>query len=231
MRASWAVLVVLGGCRGATPAPSIDPNQVSQLILDLDRGSNQEHLLERVEAFPIPGEEGMVVTIEDTWAHWFGTFCCYKIEDGKVAWEAGISDAPDEQSTLEMRGVRLQGFSSACVEVFGMSHMGNGYYDLYILEGRDLRCVLKTRAVDSHKDENLIRDGKLSVIYRDLNGDGIDDVVFAGIAEEYPDCDFDEKPLRSYPCRKVFFWNAGLRCYQEALSQRQGFESYSKFGD
>jgi len=230
MRNLWVALGILGGCPGVKTAPSFGTDQLIHLLLVIDRESNPEHPLDRLEAFPIPGEEGWYVTIEDTWAHWFGSFGCYKVEDGRI-WEAGISEAPLEQSILELRGVRLQGFSRACVEVFGMTHMGNGDYYLYALEGGNLRCVLKTRAVDWHKDENLIRDGKLSVTYRDLNGDGVDDVEFTGIVEEYPDGDFDAKPLRTYPCRKVFFWKAGLQCFEEDHSQREGFESYAKFGD
>jgi hypothetical protein len=178
----------------------------------------------RIDVTPVEGEERVYVARRDWIADWSGDFICFGFGNGKVDWWATVSEPPQEQSILDVRGFRLSGHTSSFVEVFGITHMGNGCYYLYELKERALRLVLRTLAVDQHRDTNLIRGPRLTVIYRDLNGDGFADVELSGVVEEYTDD--SEDPIRSYPCRKAFLWQPRSHCFVEDRSQRSGFETY-----
>jgi hypothetical protein len=64
-------------------------------------------------------------------------------------------------------------------------------------------------------------------MYQDLNGDGYADVAFSGTVEEYSDDPHLVDPVRSYPCKKVFLWDAASMHFIEERSQTVGFQTYS----
>ena len=123
MKPFGLAFLLVGGCAGLLPSAKPDLAEIAKAILDDSSAKDPDHPFVRVEVFPIPGEQDLYVAIEDTWDHWFGTFACFKYREGRFHWFAGISEAPNEQSILEVRGVRLPGFANPFVEVFGTTHM------------------------------------------------------------------------------------------------------------
>jgi hypothetical protein len=102
--------------------------------------------------------------------------------------------------------------------------MGHGHYYLYELRGRSLKCLLKTFAVDSHADCNLIRGDTLDVSYTIY---AATEITFTGIIDEYDDDPHNQRPIASTPCRKVFRWHRNEDRFIEERSQRFGFEAYA----
>jgi len=219
-------ILVMGGCAALAKDTPEDLKKIADSVQRAAFAEDPEHPLERVEVSAIEGETGIYVAIRDTQPRWWGDFICFKYDRGRIEWVAG-SSAVAEQSILEVRGFKLPGFSWPFVEVFGTTHMGNGSCYLYELRDNALRLVLQTRAVDSHaSDLNVIRGGRLTANYRELDGDGRPDVEFLGVVDEYSD-DGHETLLRSTPCRKVFLWDRRSNRFVEDRAQRKGFESYS----
>jgi hypothetical protein len=151
-------------------------------------------------------------------------------QGGRIQWTVAPSEEDvDEQSFIRARAVRLRGVTGPLVEVFGMTHMGNGNYYLFQLRGRELRLTLKTFAVDTHwPDNNLIQGEHLRPQYLDLNGDGYDDVALTGVVQKFgrdPDAD-PAPPYQAIPCQKIFHWNPQRERFVEDKSRRFGFECY-----
>jgi len=119
-----------------------------------------------------------------------------RINLGKIWW-LSIKDPPTEQSILSARFIKLEGIQGSVLEVYGETHMGNGNLYLYRVGEKELSLLFNTTAVDNY-NENVWRsqgypeyggystcgkvyeNEKLSADYKDLNGDGISDVVLSG---------------------------------------------------
>jgi hypothetical protein len=224
-------LLLAGGCAFTTKPVASDLRDVAQALSSAALAEFPEDPLHRVVIVPVQGTEDTYVAIRDWIDSWSGDFVCFHYRNGRIEGTATVPEAPTEQSILAVRGFRLNGLPNPVVEVFGITHMGNGCYYLYELAGRELRLLLVTRGVDRHADLNLIRGEHLSPRYVDLNGDGFIDVELTGTVEEYDDDPHIEAPLCSYPCRKVFHWNPTSRLFVEDLSQREGFQSYGEEGN
>jgi hypothetical protein len=184
--------------------------------------------LQRIEVHRVPGRPDLFAAVCDTETHWWGTFCVLAMADGNIAWTATFDgEGPTEQSILRIRPLRLKGFSNPLIEVFGTTHMGHGDYYLYELRGRTLKCLLKTFAVDSHADCNLIRGDALNVSYTiTAAAAAATEITFTGIIDEYDDGPHNRRPIASNPCRKVFRWQQNEDRFVEEKSQRCGFEAY-----
>lgn len=219
-----AILMLTGCATESRETP--DLTRVTRALSEAACAADPENPLHRIEVSPITGEDQLYVAVRDWITNWSGDFICFKYSGGQIEWTATLSEEPVEQSILEVRGFHLRGFPNPLVEVFGITHMGNGNLYLYELCGRELRLLLLTRAIDQHAGLNLIRGPHLTVEYRDLDGDGYPDVELTGIVEEYSDDPHLEAPIRSYPCRKVFLWNPSIHRFLEDRSQSQGFRSY-----
>jgi hypothetical protein len=226
-KAFFTVFLILGGFQNPENPSQSDP--VTRALQADQIAKDPEHPLQRIEVSPFQGVPNVFVAIRDWQERWWGDFVVFCFEDGRIVWTASMTEEPDEQSILIVKGVRLAGFSRPFIEVFGKTHMGNGNYYLYEICGGALRLVLKTHAVDCHwADNNLIRGEHLNPTYRDLNGDGYSDVELIGVVEQFsPDDDVD--PVLCFqvnPCRKVFHWNPAQDRFVEDRSQRIGFECY-----
>jgi hypothetical protein len=141
-----------------------------------------------------------------------------------VQWKAHAQTEPTEQSIHKARGISLAGFKNPIIEIFGITHRGNGNLYLYELEGQQLLLLLETRAVDFNADLLQFRNGTLTADYMDLDGDGISDLILTGVIEEW-----DDKGtllVGSRPCRQVFLWNVESRAFREDVSRREGFSGY-----
>lgn len=197
---------------GCSSIRSVDLNLAETAIRSWHLRLDPEPLA-RVEVTPVPGRPDLFLAICDTQAGWWGSFGLYHLAEAAIDWEGTCSDGPDEQSIHRIRVVQVPGFRGPLVEVFGMTHMGNGNLYLYELQGKaHLQLLIKNKAVDSHCDGETFRGGHLEATYRDENGDGSVDLVLSGDIEEW-----DEKGivvLRSRPCRRVFLWNSALGRFQ-----------------
>ena len=180
--------------------------------------------LSRVEAFPIPGHSDRFVAICDYQREWNGFFGVYHISGNHVQWQAQIDAEPDEQSIDSVRSLLLPGFKLPIVEVFGMTHRGNGNLYLYELKDRQLRLLLTTKAVEGNAGLFMFQGGRLTPEYRDLNGDGYADLILEGIEEEW-----DEKGknlIHREPLRQVFLWDPTMDRFSEDVSSREGVAEY-----
>lgn len=154
---------------------------------------------------PVKESPATYVAICDWDPHWWGEFTCFKYQRNRVEWTAECDEQPAEQSIHDIRSFRLKGWEHSIIEVFGCTHMGNGDLYLYELDGRSLRLVLKTRAVDFHCDDAVFHGGKLSPEYRDLNGDGMPDVRLTGRIDHLQE--MKSEILRSEDYARTFLWS------------------------
>ncbi len=208
------VLLLVAAC---APSPVMPIDAVAHWY-----PGKSERPLVHIAISPVEGQPSTYVAVYDWERQWWGTFGCFGIVDGTVAWEA--SGHHDEQSILSARGFVRPDFPTPLIEVMGITHMGNGTLYLYALEGRQLRRLLQTRAVDSHwgGDGLVFRDIALTVKYGDANGDGRMDVSLTGTIERLPE--MEDPPASSWPCAKVFVQDAS-GAFVEDTSRRLGFDN------
>ena len=214
-----AALAFLAGC---TSTLRWDPDHVASAIRSWHGQTDPEPLV-RVEPISIPGRPDFVAAICEYQEGWSGYFGVFHFLHGGVDREISPDIAPTEQSIYKLRVLHVPGFNSPLIEVFGLTHMGNGYLYLYSFQETRLTLLLQTRAVDLNPDPLQFHEGILSTTYRDLNGDGFPDVGLTGTIE-----DWGEKgaSLRgSHPCRRAFLWNRTKGQFIEDASRREGFES------
>ena len=143
----------------------------------------------------IPGDSELFLVRYDWIPEWSGDFACVHFSQGAVDWVAERSDPPMEQFIRSVRPIHFQG--RPAFEVLGETHQGNGNLYLYLLEGRVLRCVLKTPAVDRGNDGVGFDSGLLTWSYRDLNGTALTD----------PEQGRPDIPIESSPIRRIYVWN------------------------
>jgi|GEM_PF-3366168 len=115
---------------------------------------------------------------------------------GEIQWFE-IKDPPTEQSILSAKFIELGGIPDSVLEVYGETHMGNGNLYLYRVGEGELTLLFDTKAVDRYNDDvwrpggypeygnystcgKVFENGKLSADYKDLNDDGVSDVVLSG---------------------------------------------------
>lgn len=130
------------------------------------------------------------------------------------------------------RQIKLKGFSNLFFQVYGQTHMGNGFYYLYELRGRKMILKASTRAVDRHRDggykikgdwreyDRVFTSDTLTARYHDVNNDGIDDIELSGQIEVL----YNEKKVKSFPARKVLVYNKRVTAFIEDSKRRKGFE-------
>jgi hypothetical protein len=201
MRKSLLFLWLAGCSSTATVEPEIAGSAVRAWHHRLDSES-----LVRVEITPVAGHPDVVAALCDFELDWWGYFGVYHLTDGRVDWQAQATHVPGEHSILRVRTLQLPSVAGPVIEVLGKTHLGNGNLYLYELRERRLILLLETRAVDFHwADGETFRDGHLEPDYRDVNGDGLIDVVLSGELEEW-DEDL-EGSISSWPYRRVALWD------------------------
>lgn len=213
----FALVVMATGC-----ATNLD----SVRLAVVERFSEPKSPIVREIASPIDGCPGLYVSLYDWIAAWWGSFACFEFKDGAIQWMATCSQPPHQQSILAVRGFYLRGFSGPVVEVLGQTHMGNGDLYLYLLEGKCLRLVLATPAVDRcNQDDWVFRGGRLSISYPDLNHDGFADVVLEGFRDRLAENELiGSTPIESHYCRRVFVWHPGFGVFVEDVLRRRGLD-------
>ncbi len=126
---------------------------------------------------------------------WWEELKVGKFENGNIAW-FNINNPPTEASIVSARFIKVVGIFSPVLEVFATTHMGNGYMYLYKMKENKLYLFFDTYAVDSHNEDTwrpegypkygynscgeVYEGGRLMPTYRDINGDGVSDVILKG---------------------------------------------------
>lgn len=182
---------------------------------------DRDPTLKTVKVTQATGWPGRFVAICDWEDAWWGTFACVTDRRGHlsdVTLEGEPEQFPTEQSIAKIRALRHSSIPNPLVEVFGMTHMGNGSCYLYEWQGDRLRPLLNTWAVDSHDDGRVIRGGFLNLAYEDVNADGHADAVFTGIIDDIEES--GEKVIGSHSFRKVAYWNPDGRSFDDPCLSR-----------
>ncbi len=147
--------------------------------------ANSENILTRALVYPVPESESLFVAICDSIVQWWGRVCFLEYVDGQIVWQADCNEWIVEQSVYRVRAISNPNGDGHLIEVFGMTHMGNGSYYLFELVGRSFKNVLKAWAVDVHTgDWKTIRKDILAPEFEDVDGDGYLDVVLTGVIDE-----------------------------------------------
>ncbi|MCC6741168.1 MAG: hypothetical protein IT452_19160 [Planctomycetia bacterium] len=190
-----------------------------------------EDPLKLIELTPVPGAPDVVLARCDVIPGWDGFFAVYGIRGGRVEWQARCDREPDGAFIRQVRAITLKGFVDPVIEVYDETHCGNGSLRLYLLRGRTLAQLFATRAVDDNDSDSLVlENGVLFSEYRDLDGNGHDDVILSGVlrgegwAAAGSGADDKNADLSSAtPCREEFRWDSAQGKYVQNERHRAGF--------
>jgi hypothetical protein len=201
----WLMFISLGLMGMSSPAQSL-----RQVLL---RANSQ---LQNVRIIPCKASPELFIAILVEENHWWETSRIVRFKNHQIVWQASIDTLPEGQSIYTARQISLTGFPDLFIEVFDMTHMGNGFYYLYSLHGSHARLMLQTRAVDRNMDgaeqvgdsvgcSQVYKNDSLTSSYTDLNHDGYADIHLTGVVLTY--AQDDKTLLRQCPIQKVFLYN------------------------
>ena len=181
-----------------------------------------------VEIKQFKQEESLFFVLKIQEQGWLETLEICKYQDGKILWQARFNPSLNGQSIESFRDIKISGLDQICIEIYDISHKGNGSIYLYTLNNQSLTCILKTYTLDTNFDYNynelgysrLFKGGKLKVKYKDINQDQIDDIILFGKAQIYGK---NEKIVKKYPVKKVFIFNQEQFRYEVDLNKCTGF--------
>jgi hypothetical protein len=122
--------------------------------------------------------------VRGTWEpHWWESLWVIKYQPNKKIDTLRFSDKVDEQSIYSFRELQIQGITHPCLEIFGQTHQGNGFYYLFEIKESIVQLIALTRAVDFNDGPpGPIKNHRLKVQYIDQNGDNIADIRLTGQA-------------------------------------------------
>lgn len=194
--------------------------------------------LEEILVYPNWNDPSLFSTILVREKDWWENIKVGRYQSGSIKW-LKMEDAPGEQSVLGAEFVRLEGFDGPLLEVYGQTHAGHGSFYLYEIGDNEVKLLLNSPAVDINNDtrwlpeserkygyENcgeIFSGGKLASSYRDLNRDGISDVLLSGAQEivcvkdpERSEFDKDNKTrVADIPAKKIFLWDKDKKVFLE----------------
>jgi hypothetical protein len=193
----------------------------------------QDSSLKDVIVIKCKTKADLFITILVKQKDWWEDIELVSFSKGHILWTAKFDTLPSSQSILSARQISLKGISLPLIEVFDVTHQGNGYYYLYEIKGKHARLITQTRAVDWNFEEALefnhkfncsiiYKGGKLTPFYRDVNNDGITDIILKGTIQIF-ESDWKTK-LKEYPAQKVLIFNKAKKKFVEDLRQRKGFD-------
>lgn len=157
-------------------------------------------VLDGIESLQVKSyDQTIFLAIVERQKDWWEDLVFGRFENGSIQW-LEMENPPTEQSILSARWIKMDGFDEPVAEVYGQTHMGHG--DLYLYKMNDNRLTLLRdikAAVDGHNEavwnpNNYSKYGygtcgavyqgdKLLANYKDLNNDGISDIVLTGITD------------------------------------------------
>lgn len=237
-----AVVLLDGGCAvpsqqvpGSRAYPLTDRPDIERALeahYEEGRGEAGPVKLQRIELYRFSSRSQLFAAVCDWETNWWGEFIVFEFADGRINWVADCEKMPTEQSILALKPIALPGFEGPCLEVYGTTHMGHGNFYLYHLnpQTRTLELILKTFAVDRHRDGTLIRGGKLTPVYdmpSRFRKKG--NIVLVGIVDVYPpEAPVDEPgdPIKSRRARKLFIYNESKDRYITEPDEWMGMAPY-----
>jgi hypothetical protein len=188
--------------------------------------------LHDVRIIPCKASPELFIAILVTENHWWETISFVRFKNHQIVWQATIDTLPGAQSIYAARQIFLAGFPDPMIEVFDITHMGNGFYYLYRLHDRHARLLLQARAVDRNMDgaeqvgdsmgcSQVYKNNSLTPSYTDINKDGYADIRLTGAMQTY--AQDDKTLLRQWPVQRVFFYNKKQHRFIEDPRLRLGF--------
>lgn len=217
------------------PENIVRMNILNQKNPDYDEIKNAEVVFDRED-------NSLFFSVAEWEKDWWEQLKIGRLSNWKIEW-LKMENLPDEQSILQAKFLRLEGFDNPIMEVYGRTHVGHGAFYLYKIENDKAELLLMSPAVDFNNDnrwlpENeekygygtcgeLYRDGKLVSHYEDINSDGITDVVLSGkkevicedqIEKEDGEWDFEYIKVAESEVRKVFLWDKGKGKFFEGFN-------------
>jgi hypothetical protein len=192
----------------------------------------KDSLIKDVQVFISKDDPSVVAVIAVTEPDWWETLSVVKLKNDKILWQASFDSLPVEQSIRSVKQIKLHGLSNLFFQVYGQTHMGNGFYYLYELQGKKMVLKTSTRAVDRNRDggyklkgdwreyDRIFKNDTLTARYRDVNNDGIDDIELTGYIEVL----YNEKKVKLFPAKKVLVFNKHKNIFNEDRTKRTGFE-------
>ena len=177
----------------------------------------------------IPYDNSLFAAIVEYQKDWWEDFYIGRLENGKVNW-LEIENWPEkaymENSILSTKWVNLKGITAPILEVYGITHMGNGNIYLFKVSGNKYSLIFATRAVSGFwptgnspsqdlkkygyaNCQETFKNGKLMATYEDLNADGISDLILTGATEII--CD-DKVVADTIPIKEKFILNPDSIC-------------------
>ena len=192
----------------------------------------QDSTLKDVTIIKCNVDPNLFITILVREKDWWEDLQVVNFSNGHIQWVASFDTVPSSQSIYTARQISLKGIAFPLIEVFDVTHQGNGYYYLYELKGKHAKLITQTRAVDwnfdggleyNHKYCSIIyKNGTLTPTYKDMNNDGYTDIILKGTIQIYDD---DWKTmLKQYPAQKVLYYNKSKNKFVEDLKRRKGFK-------
>lgn len=121
-----------------------------------------------------PYDSPLFVAIIEDEKDWWEYFKIGKVQNGEIKW-LDMKNWPKgqymENSILSARWIELQGFNEPMLEVFSVTHMGNGEIYLFKVDDDGYSLIFNTYAVENGE--------KFSSDYSDLDGNGFSDVTLS----------------------------------------------------
>ncbi|HEX6426065.1 MAG TPA: hypothetical protein VF008_00215, partial [Niastella sp.] len=112
----------------------------------------KDSLIQDVQVFKSKDNPSVAAVIAVTDPDWWETLSVVKLKNNKILWQASFDSLPVEQSIRSVKQIKLHGLSNLFFQVYGQTHMGNGFYYLYELLGMKMVLKASTRAVDRNRD-------------------------------------------------------------------------------
>jgi hypothetical protein len=174
----------------------------------------------RVELVPIPGASTRYAAILDWDSEWWGCACVFEAADGRISRVQVLEHT--EQSIWRVRCIAVESIEDPLLEIYGKTHMGHGNYYLYRLRPERAQLIIRTTAVDYHRDDDVLWGGELRPEYRDANGDGLTDVILSGM--RYYNLEEDWMPgwKHQEEIAKCFLYHPQRGTFVEDESRRVG---------
>lgn len=236
-------MLIIASCSQAdkqdmvSTAPWEDDLLLNDTIASTSSMDNLQRL-DTVEIIRTPHTDKVHLEIRSIQKNWFEDI--FLVPGNKS--ESEVPVPLTSQSVLHAGFVDLQKNNAVFFEVYDITHMGNGFYNLFEYKNGQLRNVLTVRAVDRHQEgigltadsSFIIQNDRLDSEYSDLNGDGFLDVTLSGIGYVVKgDIIGDEEKLElKNPIRleRQFVWNRRKDKFEEAVEKKVGFWYYDKYG-
>lgn len=172
---------------------------------------NQYEVVEDVEIKYNQADKNYFLAQIEWEKDWWEDFRVGKIKNKNINWLA-IDKPPGEQAILSAKFIDLDGINNPLVEVYGLTHTGHGNLYIYEIKNESLNLLFETVAADSNPDtrwapENYKKYGygtcgekflgdKLTSDYRDINKDGMADLILSGTKEII--CEKEYEYLKNY---------------------------------